>query len=176
MNVDELAAIAVDCGFKVHSGLGPGLLESAYEAVLSHSLARRGLRIERQKPIPIRYEGIMLDEGFRADLLVEDVLLIELKSVERLAPIHGKQLLTYLRRLHFSRRREAHSEQPRRPCLPTDQCLASRLQLIGDGHIGSRQDAKIAKGPRPLPCTAPTDTRQMDSSWRPWRLGVRSTA
>jgi GxxExxY protein len=102
MNVDELAAIAVDCGFKVHSGLGPGLLESAYEAVLSHSLARRGLKVERQKPIPIRYDGIMLDEGFRADLLVEDILLIELKSVERLAPIHGKQLLTYLRLMNLS--------------------------------------------------------------------------
>jgi iron complex transport system substrate-binding protein len=102
MNVDELAAIAVDCGFKVHAGLGPGLLESAYEAVLFHSLTRRGLKVERQKPIPIRYDGIMLDEGFRADLLVEDILLIELKSVERLAPIHGKQLLTYLRLMNLS--------------------------------------------------------------------------
>lgn len=97
MNVDELAAIAVDCGFKVHTGLGPGLLESAYEAVLADSLARRGLSVERQKPIPIRYEGLILDEGFRADLLVEGALIIELKSVERLVPIHSKQLLTYLR-------------------------------------------------------------------------------
>jgi GxxExxY protein len=101
MNVDELAAIAVDCGLKVHAGLGPGLLESAYEAVLSHSLGRRGLRVERQKPIPIRFEGILLDEGFRADLLVEGRLLIELKSVERLAPIHAKQVLTYLRLMNL---------------------------------------------------------------------------
>jgi iron complex transport system substrate-binding protein len=101
MIVDELAAIAVDCGFKVHSALGPGLLESAYEAVLAASLARRGLRVERQKPIPIRYEGVILDEGFRADLLVEGALLVELKSVERLAPIHSKQLLTYLRLMNL---------------------------------------------------------------------------
>jgi iron complex transport system substrate-binding protein len=101
MDVDELAAIAVDCGFKVHTSLGPGLLESAYEAVLSHSLARRGLSVERQKPIPIRYEGIILDEGFRADLLVERKLLIELKSAERLAPVHAKQLLTYMRLMNL---------------------------------------------------------------------------
>lgn len=101
MNVDELAAIAVDCGVKVHAGRGSGLLESAYEAVLATSLGRRGLRVERQKPIPICYEGITLDEGFRADLLVEGTLLIELKSVERLAPVHGKQLLTYLRLMNL---------------------------------------------------------------------------
>jgi GxxExxY protein len=97
MNVDDLASIAVDCGLKVHAALGPGLLESAYEAVPSHSLARRGLRVERQKPIPIRYDGIILNEGFRADLLLEGRLLVELKSVERLAPLHAKQVLTYLR-------------------------------------------------------------------------------
>jgi GxxExxY protein len=97
MNVDELASIAVDCGFKVHSGLGPGLLESAYEAVLAQALRRRGLLVERQKPISIRYDGIILDEGFRADLFIEGALLIELKSVERLAPVHAKQVLTYLR-------------------------------------------------------------------------------
>lgn len=102
MNVDELASIAVDCGFKVHSGLGPGLLESAYEAVLAEALRRRGLRVERQKPIPIRYEGLILEEGFRADLFVEGALLIELKSVERLAPVHAKQVLTYLRLMGLS--------------------------------------------------------------------------
>lgn len=97
MDVEELATIAVDCGFKVHEGLGPGLLESVYEVVLAHSLARRGLLVERQKPIPIRFDNILIDEGFRADLLVEGRLLIELKSVERIAPVHGKQVLTYLR-------------------------------------------------------------------------------
>ncbi len=97
MDIEALATIAVDCGFKVHEGLGPGLLESVYEAVLAQSLTRRGLSVERQKPIPIRFDGVFLDEGFRADLLVEGTLLIELKSVERIAPVHGKQVLTYLR-------------------------------------------------------------------------------
>jgi len=97
MDVEALATIAVDCGFKVHEGLGPGLLESVYEAVLAQSLAQRGLVVERQKPIPIRFEGVIIDEGFRADILVEGRLLIELKSVERAAPVHGKQVLTYLR-------------------------------------------------------------------------------
>ena len=97
MDVEALATIAVDCGFRVHDALGPGLLESVYEAVLAQALTRRGLLVERQKPIPIRFDGVILDEGFRADLLVEGVLLIELKSVERTAPVHGKQVLTYLR-------------------------------------------------------------------------------
>ncbi len=97
MEIERLATIAVDCGFRVHEGIGPGLLESVYEAVLAHSLASRGLRVERQKPVPIRLPGIILDEGFRADLLIEGKLLIELKSVERTAPVHGKQVLTYLR-------------------------------------------------------------------------------
>ena len=97
MDIEALATIAVDCGFKVHEGLGPGLLESVYEAVLAQSLTRRGLFVERQKPVPIHFDGVILDEGFRADLLVEGKLLIELKSVERTAPVHGKQVLTHLR-------------------------------------------------------------------------------
>jgi iron complex transport system substrate-binding protein len=97
VEIERLATIAVDCGFRVHEGIGPGLLESVYEAVLAHSLASRGLSVERQKPVPIRLPGVILDEGFRVDLLVEGKLLIELKSVERTAPVHGKQVLTYLR-------------------------------------------------------------------------------
>ena len=89
--------MAVDCGLKVHQALGPGLLESAYEAVMFHSLVKRGLAVERQKIIPIRFEDLQIDDGFRADLIVEGKLLIELKSIERLAPVHGKQVLTYLR-------------------------------------------------------------------------------
>ena len=96
-DVEELARIAVDCGFKIHSDLGPGLLESVYETVLAASLARSGLAVERQKMIPIEYDGLALAEGFRADLLVGGTLIIEIKSVERLMPVHGKQLLTYLR-------------------------------------------------------------------------------
>ena len=101
MDVEALARIAVDCGFKLHEGLGPGLLESVYEAVLAQSLAKRGLLVERQKPVPIRFDSLIIEEGFRADLLVEDRLLIELKSVERIAPVHGKQVLTYLRLMNL---------------------------------------------------------------------------
>lgn len=96
-DVERLARIAVDCGLKVHRGLGPGLLESIYEIVMAASLARAGLAVERQKPIAIEFDGMRLGEGFRIDLLVEGQLLIEVKSVERLAPVHSKQLLTYLR-------------------------------------------------------------------------------
>jgi iron complex transport system substrate-binding protein len=97
MDVEEIAAIAVDCGLKVHQGLGPGLLESAYEAVLASVIAKRGLSVERQRVIPIYFDDLTIDDGFRADLVVEGKLLIELKSIERLAPVHGKQVLTYLR-------------------------------------------------------------------------------
>jgi GxxExxY protein len=96
-DIEELATIAVDCGFKLHKGLGPGLLESVYEAVLADKLQERGLFVERQKSINIEFEGKQYDEGFRLDLLIEHLLLIELKSVERFAPVHGKQVLTYLR-------------------------------------------------------------------------------
>jgi GxxExxY protein len=96
-DLEERARISVDCGFKIHSDLGPGLLESVYEAVLATALLRRGLAVERQTPIPIEYEGVRLTEGFRADLVVGGSLIIEVKSIERLGPIHGKQLLTYLR-------------------------------------------------------------------------------
>jgi GxxExxY protein len=99
MEIEEIARDAVDCGYKVHTGLGPGLLESVYEVVLTKLLTERGLFVERQKSIPIVFEGLRFDEGFRADLLVEGKLLIELKSVENLAPVHSKQTLTYLRLL-----------------------------------------------------------------------------
>ena len=99
VGIEELAKIAVDCGFKIHDRLGPGLLESVYEAILENSLIRRGLFVERQKPVPISFDGVLLNEGFKADILVEGRLLIELKSVERIVPVHAKQVLTYLRLL-----------------------------------------------------------------------------
>ena len=95
-DIEELAAVAIDCGLKIHVDLGPGLLESFYEAALAASLSRRGLAVETQRPISVEYEGLVLG-GFRADVLVENSLIIEIKSIERLAPVHGKQLLTYLR-------------------------------------------------------------------------------
>ena len=96
-DLEELAGLAVDCGLRIHRELGPGLMESVYEAVLAASLLRRGASVERQKLVDIEYDGMVLREGFRADLLVGGKLIIEVKSVERLAPVHGKQLLTYLR-------------------------------------------------------------------------------
>lgn len=95
-NIEELAGIAIDGGLKIHMDLGPGLLESFYESTLAATLMRRGLAIETQRPISVEYEGLILD-GFRADILIENTLIIEIKSVERMAPVHGKQLLTYLR-------------------------------------------------------------------------------
>ena len=99
VELERIAKIAVDCGFKIHDRLGPGLLESVYEAILENSLIRRGLFVERQKPVPISFDGVLLNEGFKADILVEGRLLIELKSVERIAPVHAKLVLTYLRLL-----------------------------------------------------------------------------
>jgi iron complex transport system substrate-binding protein len=95
--LERLARIAVDCGYHIHRELGPGLLESVYEIVMLDSLRRRGLAVERQVPIAINYNGRSFDNGFKADLLIEDQLLLELKSTERHAAVHAKQLLTYLR-------------------------------------------------------------------------------
>jgi len=98
---EELSRIVVDCGYRMHVEIGPGLLESVYEAVLEKLLADQGLNVERQKAIPVNLMGLSLNEGFRADLIVEDTLLLELKSVEKLAPVHSKQVLTYLRLLNL---------------------------------------------------------------------------
>ena len=97
MTHDEIATVVVECAFALHKELGPGLLESVYEVLLADALRERGLSVERQKPIPICFRGKRFDEGFRADLLVEELVLVELKSVETLARVHRKQVLTYLR-------------------------------------------------------------------------------
>ena len=97
MELDDITAAIVDSSLRIHRDLGPGLLESVYEAVLAQALVRRGLAVERQKEIPFIYDGILFEEGFRADLVVEGCVIVEIKSVERLAPVHGKKLLTYLR-------------------------------------------------------------------------------
>jgi len=96
-SLEEIAKISVDCGFHLHRDIGPGLLESVYEVLLFESLKDRGLFVERQKIIPVTFKGRVLDDAFRADLIVEKRLLIELKSTERHSPVHAKQLLTYLR-------------------------------------------------------------------------------
>jgi GxxExxY protein len=96
-NLEELARISVDCGLRVHRELGPGLLESVYEITLATSLAKGGLAVQRQVPVTFEYDGSVFADAFRVDIVVEGALLIEVKSLERLAPVHGKQLLTYLR-------------------------------------------------------------------------------
>jgi iron complex transport system substrate-binding protein len=96
-DIEELARIAVDCGLHIHKQLGPGLLESVYEALLAERLGRYGCEVERQKMLPIEVDGLTFKEGYRVDLLVDGKLIIEVKSVERLAPVHSKQLLTYIR-------------------------------------------------------------------------------
>jgi iron complex transport system substrate-binding protein len=97
LDIEELARIAVDCGLHIHKQLGPGLLESVYEALLAERLSRSGCEVERQKMLPIEVDGLTFKEGYRVDLLVDGKLTIEVKSVERLAPVHSKQLLTYIR-------------------------------------------------------------------------------
>lgn len=96
-SIEEIATTAVDCGFHIHRELGPGLLESVYEAVLAQALIQNGLAVVRQQPVPISFRGVILPEAFRADLIIDNALIIEVKSVERNAPVHAKQLLTYLR-------------------------------------------------------------------------------
>jgi iron complex transport system substrate-binding protein len=94
---ERVSAVVVDAAYRIHVELGPGLLESVYEAVLAQALERRGLRVQRQVGISFEYDGMQFDEGLRADLLVNESLIVELKSVEKSAPVHSKQLLTYLR-------------------------------------------------------------------------------
>jgi iron complex transport system substrate-binding protein len=95
--LEELARIAVDCGYQLHRARGPGLLESAYELLFCAELKARGLRFQCQLPVPVEHRGVLIENAFRADILVEGCLLIELKSTEAHAPVHAKQLLTYLR-------------------------------------------------------------------------------
>ncbi|MDZ4159388.1 MAG: GxxExxY protein [Anaerolineaceae bacterium] len=101
MEIDEITGIVVDAAYKVHTGLGPGLLESVYEGVLARELEKRGFFVERQKTISFESDGIRFDEGLRVDLFVENIVVVELKSVEKFAPVHAKQVLTYLRLLHL---------------------------------------------------------------------------
>lgn len=95
--LDEITGGIIDAALKIHKSLGPGLLESVYEAILARELERRGFHVETQKAVPFEYDGMHFDEGFRIDLLVDHRVVVELKSVEKLAPVHSKQLLTYLR-------------------------------------------------------------------------------
>ena len=97
MNENEIGTIVVDCAVKIHMRLGPGLLESVYETVFAYELQMRDLSVGRQVPVPILYQDIRFEEGFRADLIVNESVILELKSVERVTNAHKKQVLTYLR-------------------------------------------------------------------------------
>ncbi len=100
-SLDDITGAVVDASLKIHMGLGPGLLESVYEVVPARALELRGFRVERQKVIRFEYEGMVFEEGFRTDLLVDGCVVVELKSVEKLAPVHSKQVLTYLRLMNL---------------------------------------------------------------------------
>jgi GxxExxY protein len=97
MTENEIGKLVVDAAIAVHRELGPGLLETVHEVILAHQLRERGLRVERQVPIPIEYRGVKFDEAFRADIMVEGKVVLELKSIEQVTRVHKKQLQTYLR-------------------------------------------------------------------------------
>jgi GxxExxY protein len=100
-DVEEMATLAVDAAFSVHKELGPGLLESAYEACFARELELRDVRYQRQLPVPLNYKGRLIEVGFRADIIFEQRLLIELKAVEGIIPVHQAQVITYLKILQF---------------------------------------------------------------------------
>ncbi len=95
--LEQIAKDVVDASMKLHMALGPGLLESVYTVILQKKLQERGYQVEREVPIPVEYEGLQFELGFRADLIINGCFIVELKSVEKLAPVHAKQLLTYLK-------------------------------------------------------------------------------
>ena len=98
MNENELSKIVLDVAFDIHKRLGPGLFESVYEAIMAHELVHEyRLNVQRQKPIPVIWKDVKLELGFRSDLIINDKLLVELKSIESLAPVHAKQVLTHIR-------------------------------------------------------------------------------
>lgn len=97
MNINDVSGQILDASIKVHKELGPGLLESAYEACLAHELRKRGLKALTQVGLPVLYDGVQLDVGYRLDLLVEDCVIVELKAVEHVLPLHEAQLITYLK-------------------------------------------------------------------------------
>ena len=97
MDENQLSKIIVDCCYRIHTKLGPGLLESVYVEILVYELGKAGLNCQKEAGIPVHYEDVKLDLGFRADLIVENLVIIELKSIEKIQPVHKKQLMTYLK-------------------------------------------------------------------------------
>jgi GxxExxY protein len=97
MEINQITEVIIGCSIKVHQHLGPGLLESAYEECLVFELKKAGLKVERQKPVPVLYEEIKLEYGYRIDILVDDLVIIELKTVDQIIPVHAAQILTYMK-------------------------------------------------------------------------------
>jgi GxxExxY protein len=97
MQINEITYLIIGAAYEVHKSLGPGLLESTYQVCLVYLLEKKGLQVECQKPLPVIFEGVHLNAGYRIDLLIEDTVIVEIKSIEMLAPVHHAQLLTYLR-------------------------------------------------------------------------------
>ena len=97
MDENEISKRIINCSINIHRELGPGLLESVYENILAHELRKNGLNVQQQKTIPVIYDQVTINEGFRADLIVNDKVIVEVKSVKELEPVHSKQLLTYLK-------------------------------------------------------------------------------
>ena len=97
MRENDISGTIVDAAYQVHTKVGPGLLESVYEVVLAYELAKRGLQVQRQSPISVRYDDLHFQVGFRADMLIDGRVIVELKSLQHLLPVHKKQLLTYIR-------------------------------------------------------------------------------
>jgi GxxExxY protein len=97
MEINQVSGLIIDAAMKVHSALGPGLLESAYEACLIYELRKRGMKVESQVTLPVLYDEVKIDAGYRIDLMVNDAVIVELKTVERLLPVHQAQLLSYLK-------------------------------------------------------------------------------
>ena len=97
MTENEIGTIVIDAAIYIHRQIGPGLLETVYEAILARELEKRGLKVERQKPIPIEFDGMKFEEGFRADIIIQNKVILELKSIEKINTAHKKQVLTYLK-------------------------------------------------------------------------------
>ena len=134
-SLDAVTGAVVDTSVKLHTKLGPGLLESVYEVILARELARRGLLVERQKPVSFEYDGIQFEDAFRTDLLVNGTVVVEIKSMERALPVHSKQLLTYLRIAANSQR----SAPLRISASPRESDLTAEMR--GDGPDADGDEA-----------------------------------
>ena len=140
-DVNEVSGIVVDAAYRLHSRLGPGLLESVYSKLLAKSVEERGLHVVREKSITFEFDGVRLEDGLRLDLLVDGQVVVEVKSIEALAPVHSKQLLTYLRLLGLSVGLLINFGAPR---------LNDGLQRIINTHV-PRVPARLERPTAPVP-------------------------